>query len=137
MSDFTLLSIDPGRDKIGIAIVDSDKRLLNCKIISRDEFISTIKESLLLIDRVILGNGTHANFFLKELSEFIPELDVFVVDEKNSTLEARALYFKFNPPKGLKSLLPRGLLFPPVPVDDYAAAVIAYRYIDNNRKKHS
>ena len=54
--------------------------------------------------------------------------DVKIVDEKNTTLEARKLYWKKNPPSGWRRLLPISMQVPPVPVDDIAAEVLANKY---------
>ncbi|HEY9179775.1 MAG TPA: hypothetical protein VIO32_03585, partial [Candidatus Baltobacteraceae bacterium] len=59
------------------------------------------------------------------------ELDVpvHVIDEHNTTYRARALYFADHPPRGWRRLLPLGLQLPPAAIDDYAAMLIARRYI--------
>jgi len=57
------------------------------------------------------------------------------VDEEGSSLEARAHYFAANPVSGLWKLLPRSIQINmrPVnePLDNYAAYVIALRYLDS------
>ena len=50
-----------------------------------------------------------------------PDIPVVIVDETNTTLDARRRYYDENPPKGLLRLLPRGLLVPSAPLDGYAA----------------
>ena len=42
---------------------------------------------------------------------------------------ARELYFREHPPRGWRRLVPTGLQLPPVPVDDYAAILIARRFL--------
>jgi hypothetical protein len=44
-----------------------------------------------------------------------------------TTLEARNLYWRLHPQKGVWRLLPRSLLTPPRPVDDLAAWIIMRR----------
>jgi RNase H-fold protein (predicted Holliday junction resolvase) len=57
-----------------------------------------------------------------------PEIPLQVVDETNTTFEARARYFEDNPPKGLLRFVPRGLLVPKERLDGYAALLIVERY---------
>jgi hypothetical protein len=54
---------------------------------------------------------------------------VHSVDEKNSTLEARPLYWQEYPRRGLLRLLPISLLAPPVAIDDFAAVVLGRRFL--------
>jgi len=54
---------------------------------------------------------------------------VELVDERETTLLARARYFADHPPRGWRRLVPRGMLLPPRPIDDYAALLIAERYL--------
>ena len=51
-----------------------------------------------------------------------------IIDEKNTTWEARRLYYLDNPPRGWRRFVPRGLLVPGVAVDGYAALLIIERY---------
>lgn len=56
------------------------------------------------------------------------ELSVELVDESSSTLEARSLYFEWNPPKGIWRLIPITMQSPSENYDDYTAIVLAKRY---------
>lgn len=76
---------------------------------------------------LVLGNGTGSKQVKKKLQQ--RGLDLVVVDETGTTLEARQLYFIDNPPKGFLFLLPQGLRLPPKYLDDYAAYAIALRYL--------
>jgi hypothetical protein len=42
------------------------------------------------------------------------------------------LYWQENPPKGLKKLIPLGMLVPPVPLDAYAAVILVRRFLEDN-----
>jgi len=79
--------------------------------------------------RIIVGAGTTSRGAIDAISVFRPRNDILTVGEANSTLEARALYWQDNPPGCLQMLIPAGLRIPPRPVDDYAAAVIARRFL--------
>jgi RNase H-fold protein (predicted Holliday junction resolvase) len=54
---------------------------------------------------------------------------VTYVDERETTLRARSLYFADHPPRGWRRLIPLGMQMPPRPIDDYAAVLIARRYL--------
>jgi hypothetical protein len=56
------------------------------------------------------------------------------VDERETTLRARALYFADHPPRGWRRLIPLGLQLPPRPIDDYAAILIARRFLGERAK---
>ena len=57
---------------------------------------------------------------------------VAAVEEAHSTEDARTLYWQENPPKGLKKLIPLGMLVPPVPLDAYAAVILVRRFLEDN-----
>jgi len=46
-----------------------------------------------------------------------------------TTIRARARYFAANPPRGWRRIVPRGMLLPPRPIDDFAAVLIAERFL--------
>ncbi len=79
--------------------------------------------------KVIIGNSTGRKRVVQIIKKM--KLDFETFEERQSTLEARKLYFKMNPPRGLKKLLPKGLLFPPVAIDDWSAVIIGQRYLSH------
>lgn len=127
-----ILAVDPGKDKVGIVLYCSNTGVVEQEIIAAREFSSYCRELLrkYKIGTVLLGAGTghepYAAFFDREGIEFQ------AVDEAHSTREARELYFSENPPRGFLRLIPRGLISPPRPLDDYAARIILKRFL----KKH-
>lgn len=127
----TYLGIDPGRSKTGLALVGEQGEILKLHI-AQTAIIS--KEIMAFLQGeepccIVLGDGTSSKTMEKVLREVLPELAICYVDEKHSTEEARALYWQVNPPKGLKKLLPLGLLVPEEPMDAYAAVVQVRRYL--------
>jgi RNase H-fold protein (predicted Holliday junction resolvase) len=56
-------------------------------------------------------------------------LPFVLVDERETTLRARARFFVDHPPRGWRRLVPRGMLLPDRPIDDYAALLIAERHL--------
>jgi RNase H-fold protein (predicted Holliday junction resolvase) len=125
-----VLGIDPGTRKIGFAIVaDADSPAIARGI----EPVETLLERMapLLTDHpisaVALGAGTNAARLASMLESL--HVPVHLIDERDTTYRARALYFAEHPPRGWRRLLPLGLQLPPRPIDDYAAMLIARRYI--------
>ena len=46
-----------------------------------------------------------------------------------TTMNARRRYWRENPPGCLARLVPEGMRLPPRPIDDYAAVLLAERYL--------
>jgi RNase H-fold protein (predicted Holliday junction resolvase) len=127
------LGIDPGREKVGLALVASDGQLLRRLILPPLE-LANLDRHLAGWDFavVFLGHATgheQARNSLEELMENgkLPARPVVVINEKGSTLEARSLYWQAHPPRGWRKLVPLALQVPPDVLDDFAAAVIALR----------
>ncbi|HEY9070129.1 MAG TPA: hypothetical protein VIV61_07710 [Candidatus Ozemobacteraceae bacterium] len=130
-----LLALDPGSDKCGYAVVRYDRSLVEKGVVYLAELHRTLQRICRapLPEVIVLGSGTAA----AAVSHLIEDLDlgvpVRIGEERNSTREARDRYFRDHPPTGLWRLVPLGLQIPPVPVDDYAALIIAERYIIKNK----
>lgn len=125
-----VLGIDPGTRKVGFALVqDADSPAIARGIEPLDTLLGRLRHLLAdhPIRAVALGSGTNA----AKLARMLEELDVpvHIIDETDTTYRARALYFAEHPPRGWRRLVPIGLQLPPGPIDDYAAMLIARRYI--------
>jgi RNase H-fold protein (predicted Holliday junction resolvase) len=126
------LGFDPGRDKCGVAIVDSQRKVYEHCVVLSPEAIACLQDlqSRYNLARVIMGNQTTAKTWQKQLQTSLnPALEVVLVDERNSSLEARERYWEMYPPKGLQRLIPQGMRLPPVPVDDIVAILLVERYL--------
>lgn len=124
-----ILAVDPGRQKAGLVLYCPREGLVDSRIINREDFEvywEEIEETY-RIEKVIIGNGTGFDFFRSLLAE--KNKKVFLINEEGSSEEARRIFFQENPPRGLKKLIPRGLLTPPGAIDDYAARVLLYRFL--------
>ena len=125
-----LLGVDPGTRKCGYAVLERvDAQPLTLGIVPLDEFgsrLATLRASF-DIDMVAIGHGTNA----AAVSAVVRDagLPFVLVDERETTLRARARFFDDHPPRGWKRLVPRGMLLPDRPIDDYAALLIAERYL--------
>ncbi|MFA5840385.1 MAG: Holliday junction resolvase RuvX [Candidatus Margulisiibacteriota bacterium] len=126
-----ILAIDPGSEKCGVALLDENGILVSKQIVSRQNVITSIRSLITQysIAHLIVGKGAFGQTLEKELTKNITTLDIIFIDEKNSTLEARKLYWQTNPPKGLWKFIPTSLRVPPMPIDDYAAQILGERYL--------
>lgn len=141
------LGVDPGRQKFGWALTEENGALCASGIVPFEQLDSFAKAAAsapeklsqwliegrlpdgIRIRKVFCGDGTgHAQF----LCSLMPlGMDLELVKEYNTTLSARALYWKLHPPRGLWRLAPLSLRVPPRPVDDLAACCIVQRAIHN------
>lgn len=128
------LGIDPGRSKTGLALVNEACKIVKLHIAESqnidNEIVEFIKNSCPV--HIVLGNGTNSRNIGESVKRVLPDVMVAVVEEAHSTEEARALYWQENPPKGLKKLIPLGMLVPPVPLDAYAAVILVRRFLEDN-----
>jgi RNase H-fold protein (predicted Holliday junction resolvase) len=126
-----ILGIDPGTRKAGYALVDLNGTVLAQGIEAIDGLIPKVSSlrAEREIETVALGKGTNAPAVQQALVDI--GLAVSLVDETETTLRARRLYFADNPPRGWRRLIPLGMQLPPRPIDDYAAVLIARRYLES------
>lgn len=126
-----MLAVDPGRDKCGLARVSLAGAILTRAIVPR----ATLEDALRphaaepALEMVVIGDGTTSRAALDLVRALFGEQRVAVVDERDSTYQARAIYFADNPPRGFWKLVPLGMQAPTVAIDDYAAVVLARRWL--------
>lgn len=125
-----ILAIDPGLSKWGWAVVDCHNHVIVKGINNSSELIAQVTKLYNKHDfkSIILGNSTGSKAFSEQIMSLPIELSVELVDESSSTLEARSLYFEWNPPKGIWRLIPITMQSPSENYDDYTAIVLAKRY---------
>ena len=130
MSKF-FIAIDPGREKTGVALLSGEGFSNWHSIVASDDLIIAIQDLLkrYTIDFLVMGSGTSSKQKQNLLQQAFPQLNLYIVNEYKTTEEARRLYFKKNPPRGLKRLIPIGMQVPPCPIDDYAAIIIGRKYL--------
>lgn len=126
-----ILSVDPGRRKCGLAIVDSQAGVLARGVIPSGTIAAVARDWVRLHrpSLVLLGNGTAAESIREALDEV--RLPLELAPEFNTTLRARTRYFQEHPRRGWRRLVPTSLQTPPIPVDDYAAVLIAEDYLQS------
>lgn len=130
MLEAAVVAIDPGRDKCGLAAVAADGTVLARAIIPTPE-IGPAAAALAgehNASAIILGERTGARE-VRAAVEAAAALPVHEVDEHMTTLLARRRYWRESPPRGLWRLVPEGLRVPPEPIDDWAAVILAERYL--------
>jgi RNase H-fold protein (predicted Holliday junction resolvase) len=82
------------------------------------------------IEQLIMGNQTTAKQWKIKLEKILPRpIPITMVDERNSSVEARDRYWEMYPPQGLTRLIPQGLRVPPRPIDDIVAILLIERYL--------
>jgi len=126
-----LLGIDPGRDKCGLAVAERAGAVVYHQVLAASEVLAAIAvlRQRYSIAQIVMGNQTTAKQWQADLAAQFPELPIALVDERNSSLEARDRYWQLYPPRGLMRLLPPGLRLPPRPVDDIVAMLLIERYL--------
>lgn len=122
-----LLAVDPGHAKCGLALLAGDVRRL--EVIERGTLSDVVRQwsQQFSVERVLVGGATGSRPVVQELQGL--GLPVTVVDEFRTSERARQRYWKDHPPRGLWKLVPLGLQVPPVPIDDYAALVMAEDFL--------
>jgi RNase H-fold protein (predicted Holliday junction resolvase) len=142
-----VIAVDPGRSKCGLAVVrrrqdgpgsrtaaqDTDAfEVLHRAVIIAEELAAGLTQLAAQFhpDALIVGNGTSCRQVLETARGLgLPRVEL--VDERFSSLDARRRYFRDNPPRGLRRLLPISLQSPGRPHDDYVAVILAERYLSS------
>ena len=129
MTGDAVIGIDPGRSKAGYALLDDAGAVVAAGIESLECLDGCVGELLTRrrVGAIALGRGTNASRVRIALMHF--SLPVHLVDEHETSRLARGLYFAEHPPRGWRRLIPLGLQLPPRPIDDYAAILIARRFL--------
>jgi len=127
-----LISIDPGKYKCGLVLVDIKKQKINQAIVLNTEllpkYVKTLK-SVENISKVIMGNGTTSKENIDKL-KFIKK-DLILFEEKNTTYRAKKRFFELFPIRGLKNLLPKELFIINKNLDAVSALIILEDYCND------
>ena len=133
--DKIILSIDPGRKKCGIALVDSNLRYIEGEVVNNEELVDRVKKykEKYHPNDIIVGSGTNSENIISLIKKNLPGFSVIPVKEEDTTWQARKYFFQYNPPAGWLRFIPISLLLPPRPYDDFAAYVIARRFFTEHQ----
>lgn len=125
-----VVAIDPGRDKCGFAVVTTDGRVLHKAVVSVDDMAAHVRRVTQPVRAYALGDGTATGVIRDILARSGVADDLIVlVDEYKSSEIGRVQYWRENPPRGWRRLVPTGLQVPPVAYDDFVAVELARRYL--------
>jgi RNase H-fold protein (predicted Holliday junction resolvase) len=126
----TVLGLDPGTRKCGYAVVAAvGAPPLSLGIVPLETLAERLRDVLAATPAALaaVGRGTNAAV-VADVARALG-LRVELVDERETTLLARARFFRDHPPRGWRRIVPRGMLLPDRPIDDYAALLIAERFL--------
>ena len=139
MSPGLVLAIDPGTVKLGWALVDKMGIASGQGVIPFTDWDSQLRRLVSLdeVSVVVLGDGTNRVNIKQGLSRLLPQAEIVLVDETASTVEAWQLKREeeagANPFRQLVFILRQ--LFVQMQVDDYAARILAQRYLQSTASK--
>ena len=131
----TVLAIDPGQAKCGLVVArrtqEGKVELLWRAVVKTEDLMDKVqlaaKEQPFSL--AIVGSGTRSTEVVKALREWQPSIGILVVDERDTTLQARERYWHHNVRRGWRRLLPSTMQVPPEPVDDFVALILAERVL--------
>lgn len=126
------LGFDPGRDKCGMAVLETNHCVHYHEVILSDDVTEKLASlcQQFPIEQLIMGNQTTAKQWKAQLEKMLLRpIPITMVDERNSSVEARDRYWQMYPPQGLTRLIPQGLRVPPRPIDDIVAILLIERYL--------
>ena len=129
-----ILGFDPGRDKCGVAVLTKNLTLHYHQVVTAENAIAKIGQliSQFEVELIVMGNLTTSQSWHDRLKSAFADLPVEMVNEQNSTLEARDRYWQMYPPQGFQKLIPQSLRLPPRPIDDIVAILLIERYLSAN-----
>ncbi len=126
-----VVAVDPGSGKCGLAAVAADGTVLERRIVEADQV--GLASAALACEHdammVVLGTRTGSGRAWELIHAAAPELAIAEVEEHMTSIEARRRYWRESPPGCLLGLIPEGLRVPPEPIDDWAAVILAERYL--------
>ena len=129
-AEVAVIGLDPGRN-LGVAFLSAAGEVLFTTVLPGGgaglEQALTNEAFAFPTAPIAVGDGTGHRDIVAVLAAH--DLPHELIDEKNSSREARELYYRLFPPKGWLRLVPRGMLPVPNQLDAFAAVVIAQRYL--------
>lgn len=130
-----ILGFDPGKDKCGLAVIEENQQVYFHQVISSENALKVLHSlcEQFSVQLLVMGNQTTSKAWKAKIESSI-SLPIVLVDERNSSLEARDRYWKMYPPQGLQKLVPQGMRLPPRPIDDIVAILLIERYLEQKSK---
>lgn len=131
----TVLAIDPGSSKCGMALVVRDVygqvRALWRAVVPTEDVCAKLDEATTIspFSLIVVGSGTRSKALVQTVRDHQPSMGVLLVDERDTTLAARERYWEHNKRRGWRRLIPATMQTPPEPVDDFVALILAERVL--------
>lgn len=135
LSPKTILAIDPGASKCGLAVVRRDETgkvsMLWRAIRPTADVLRAIEEARQQapFELIVVGSGTRSRAVIEQIRESQPGESLMTADERYTTQRARERYWQVRGRKWYQRLLPATMFVPPEPIDDFAALVLAERVL--------
>jgi RNase H-fold protein (predicted Holliday junction resolvase) len=130
-----VIGVDPGRTKCGLAVTFEDGERETLEVVPTRAIAQRLREQIEegAVSTICVGDATTSEAVVALCRSSWPDIPVVVVDETNTTLQARRRYYRDHPPRGLMRLVPQGLLVPKEPLDGYAALLIVERFLSRSK----
>ena len=139
-----ILAIDPGQDKAGLALTDGDGEPIWLGILAIENFAKEFEElfdgelsgKLNELEVVVIGDGTGSEVLEEILKSVLKSETRFIkINEWGSTDEAIELYRQYEKTGPIKNIFFKIFNWrPESPIDQYAALVLARRYLKKYQK---
>ena len=129
---YKVISIDPGKCKCGLVLVDMNKKTVDQAIVIDTEFLPKYVRNLKSnenISKTIIGNGTTSKENVEKLA-FLKE-DLIIFEEQNTTYRAKKRFFELFPTRGLRNLIPKELFIMNKNLDAVSALIILEDYFND------
>jgi RNase H-fold protein (predicted Holliday junction resolvase) len=125
-----ILGFDPGKDKCGIAVRSRQGKIYTHEVVASEQAIEHLIRlcQQYPIELLVMGNQTTSKIWQEKIAASLT-ISIILVDEHNSTLEARDRYWQMFPPQGLQKLIPQGMRLPDRPIDDIVAILLIERHL--------
>lgn len=132
LSQPTILGLDPGRQKCGLAVMGVDRILRYQEVVPVESVLETLValRQRFPISTIVLGDQTGSKQWKTTLTQMDDPPRIMLVDERYTSLEARDRYWQMYPPTGLGKLLPQSFRTIPRPIDDIVAILLIERYLN-------
>lgn len=135
LGERTVLAVDPGSAKCGLAVVHRDAagklHVRWRRIVPVEDLPEAVREAHAIapLALIVVGDGTRSQATVAAIRAASPSVGILVVDERDTTMHARERYWEHHPRRGWRRLLPATMQVPPEPVDDFVAVILAERVL--------
>lgn len=127
-----LLALDPGRSKIGVAVLNYQAQELEKTIVSKEDLIDHLSEIFNKYQpaEIVIGNGTGAEIIISLIENNFDQPAVKEVAEAFTTEAAQQRYLAEKPMSNYEKILRKFIDWKVTKaLDDYAALIIGEKYL--------